>query len=126
MELDYKAIGKRIRTARLRNSLTQEKLSDSVGLSLSHMSNIETGATKVSLPTLVKIANALSVSIDHLMCDNIIQSKVQFENEIKLLIDGCDNYEIRVVKDIIATTVESLRKNDLIYRKSKNYFDEHK
>lgn len=124
MELDYKAIGKRIRTARLRNKLTQEHLSDLVELSLSHMSNIETGTTKVSLTTLVNIANALSVTIDELMCDNIIQSKVQYEKEIKVLIDGCDNYEIRIVKDIIATTIESLRKNKMLCRRTHKYPDD--
>ncbi|OLN33548.1 hypothetical protein DSOL_0795 [Desulfosporosinus metallidurans] len=32
---------------------------------------METGSTKPSLPTIIKIANALSVSVDELLCDNI-------------------------------------------------------
>lgn len=64
MELDYKAIGKRIKIARIQVDLTQEKLAEYVNLSPSHMSNIETGTTKVSLTTIVNIANALSVSVD--------------------------------------------------------------
>lgn len=91
MELDYKAIGKRIKIARIQVDLTQEKLAEYVNLSPSHMSNIETGTTKVSLTTIVNIANALSVSVDDLLCDNVIHAKPQFENDIKLLLDDCDD-----------------------------------
>lgn len=65
MNLDYKAIGKRIKIARIRADLTQEKLAERVNLSTSHMSNIETGTTKVSLSAIVDIANALSVECYH-------------------------------------------------------------
>ena len=40
MELDYKAIGKRIKIARINADMTQEHLSDLIELSPSHMSNI--------------------------------------------------------------------------------------
>lgn len=53
MELDYKAIGKRIKIARIRAEMTQEKLSEIAGVSPTHLSNIETGTTRVSLCTLI-------------------------------------------------------------------------
>ena len=40
MELDYKAIGKRIKIARIRKGLTQESVSDMVGITPPHVSNI--------------------------------------------------------------------------------------
>lgn len=52
MELNYKSIGKRIKTARITAGLTQEKLSELVGVSPTHLSNIETGTTRVSLKPL--------------------------------------------------------------------------
>ena len=58
MELDCRAIGKRIKIARIRTDLTQEVLADRVDLSPSHMSNIETGTTRVSMTTIVNLANA--------------------------------------------------------------------
>lgn len=75
------------------------------------MSNIETGTTKVSLTTIVNIANALSVSVDDLLCDNVIHAKPQFENDIKLLLDDCDDYEIRIVKDLLSTIIYTLRRD---------------
>lgn len=49
MELDYKAIGKRIKIARIKADLTQERLAERIGISPTHLSNIETGTTRVSL-----------------------------------------------------------------------------
>lgn len=111
MELDYKAIGKRIKIARIKGELTQEKLSEMAGVSPTHLSNIETGTTRVSLSTLVSIANALKVTSDDLLCDNIVKAKVQIENDIALLLDDCDEYELRVIRDIAAATKETLRRD---------------
>lgn len=113
LELDYKAIGKRIKIARIRKGLTQESVSDMVGITPPHVSNIETGNTKVSLPTLVAVANSLSVSVDELLADNIIESKVVFEGELKELISDCDDYEVRILVDIVRTAKESMRNNQL-------------
>lgn len=48
--MDYVAIGKRIRAHRKRLNLSQEELSEMIGISTVHMSHIETGYTKLSLP----------------------------------------------------------------------------
>ena len=66
MEIDYQAIGQRIKIARIKKGMTQEVVSYIVDVTPAHMSNIETGKTKVSLSTLIAIANALSVSVDAL------------------------------------------------------------
>ena len=76
MEVDYKAIGQRIKIARIKKGVTQETVADLIDITPAHMSNVETGKTKVSLPTLIAIANALSVSVDTLLCDNVIASKM--------------------------------------------------
>lgn len=111
MELDYKAIGKRIKIARIKADLTQERLAERINISPTHLSNIETGTTRVSLSTMVSIANALSVTSDDLLCDSIVMAKAQFEKDIALLLEDCDEYEIRIVKDMIASLKESLRRD---------------
>lgn len=117
MELDYKAIGKRIKIARIKADLTQEKLSETVGISPTHLSNIETGTTRVSLNTIVSIANALKITSDDLLCDSVIKSKVQFEQDIALVLEDCDEYEIRVIRDIVAATKETLRRDAHLRKK---------
>ena len=111
MELDYKAIGKRIKIARIKADLTQERLAERINISPTHLSNIETGTTRVSLSTMISIANALSFTSDDLLCDSIVMAKAQFEKDIALLLEDCDEYEIRIVKDMIASLKESLRRD---------------
>lgn len=111
MELDYKAIGKRIKIARIKADLTQEKLSEMVGVSPTHLSNIETGTTRVSLNAIISIANALHITSDDLLCDNVVKAKVQFEKDIALILEDCDEYEIRVIRDMAAATKETLRRD---------------
>ena len=111
MELDYKAIGKRIKIARIKADLTQERLAERIGISPTHLSNIETGTTRVSLSTIISIANALSVTGDDLLCDNIIMAKVPFEKDIAALLEDCDEYEIRMIADFVRAAKETIRKN---------------
>ncbi len=112
MELDYKAIGKRIKIARIKADLTQEQLAERVGISPTHLSNIETGTTRVSLTTMVGLANALKVTADDVLCDNVVHAKVQFERDISQLLESCDAYEIRIVKEMAETLISSLRKGN--------------
>ena len=110
MSIDYKSIGRRIKAARISLDMTQERLAEKVNLSPSHLSNIETGTTKVSLSTIVKLANALHVSVDSLLADSVVQSKAVFEQDIQTILSDCDDYEIRVIADIAAATKKTLRK----------------
>ena len=109
MELDYKAIGKRIKIARIKADLTQERLAEMVEISPTHMSNIETGTTRVSLTAIVSLANALSVTVDDLLCDSVVKAKVQFEKDIAGILADCDEYEIRMIKDMAKALKETLR-----------------
>ena len=111
MELDYKAIGKRIKIARIKADLTQERLAEMVEISPTHMSNIETGTKRVSLTAIVSLANALSVTVDDLLCDSVVKSKVQFEKDIAGILADCDEYEIRMVKDMAQALKETLRRD---------------
>lgn len=109
MELDFKAIGKRIKIARINKNFTQEAVADRIGITPQHVSNIETGNSSVSLPTLVAIANMLSVSVDELLCDTVLVSKAVFEKEAKEIFNDCNEYEIRVLVDVLRTTKDSMR-----------------
>ena len=112
MTLDYKAIGKRIKIARINADMTQERLSDLLDISPSHMSNIETGTTRVSLTTLVKLANALDISLDDILCDSVTHARPQFERDIQQVLDECSDYEIRVVADVARSVVDAMRRNE--------------
>lgn len=50
--MDYKELGNRVREARTIYGITQSNLAERVGCSVQHISHIETGHTKASLPLL--------------------------------------------------------------------------
>lgn len=62
-------IGRRVRDARDKKGISQEKLAELVDLSLSSISRLETGRTMVSVEKLLRIADALNVGIDELLAD---------------------------------------------------------
>ena len=111
MELDYKAIGTRIKLARINADMTPEQLSEAVGLYPTHLSKLETGTTHVSLNAIVNLANALSITTDALLCDSIIKARPQIEQDIAAVIADCDDYEIRMIRDVASALKETLRKN---------------
>ena len=111
MVVDYDAIGLRIKIARIKAKITQEALADKAELTAAHVSNIETGNTKLSLPTIIKIANALSVSVDELLCDNVVQSNHVFNKEAQEVLADCTPYDVRILVDILKASKEALRKD---------------
>ena len=67
-DIDYKELGKRIRAERQKQELTQEKLAEMANISDSFMGHIERGGRTLSIETLAKLANALNLSIEYIVC----------------------------------------------------------
>ena len=65
--MDYVALGKSIKKFRRIADLTQEDLADFCDCSASHIARIELGISIPSLDMMVRIANALHVTIDKLV-----------------------------------------------------------
>lgn len=109
--MNYNDIGQRIRVNRKANGLTQEQLAEKCDITTTHMSHIETGNTKLSLPVLVKVANALQVTTDELLCDNTVASRAVFVNEIASTLDQCTEIQVRILTEIIKAAKASLDKH---------------
>ena len=109
MGLDYQGIGIRIRRLRKTKGLTQQMLAELSNQEPSNISHIERGATKLSLPTLVSIANALDVTVDELLCDSLTASRSVFEHEAVQLLADCSHRELKIITQTMRTLKESLR-----------------
>ncbi len=109
MELDYKDIGLRIRQRRKSLHYTQQQLAELSDQEPSNVSHIERGATKLSLPTLVSIANALGVSADELLCGSIRSSKPAFDREASQILEDCTHEERKVIIGTMRALKEHLR-----------------
>jgi len=109
MDIDYVAIGQRIRKFRLERGLTQERLSEMSGLTPAHFSHIETGNTKVSLPSLLKIAQSLDVTLDDLVCDNLSHTKHVSMKEMDSILSGCSDAEARSLVTVAEAAKRAIR-----------------
>jgi transcriptional regulator with XRE-family HTH domain len=97
MGIDYELLGQRIRQTRLKAGMTQEALSGIIDLSPSHYSHIESGKTKISLPTLVAIAQALDTTIDSLLYDSTPVLVDSYDKDFKDLLEDCTRDEKEIL-----------------------------
>lgn len=107
--MDYALLGQRIRAARLSAGLSQEQLAEMVDLTSQHISHTEVASTKISLPALVKIANALHTSVDKLLSDSVQDSKTHLMEDVQKVFSGCDPDEIYVMLEAANAVKKSIR-----------------
>ena len=111
IEFNYAELGRRIRDYRQKAHLTQEQLAEKIDMATSNISHIERATTQVSLPSLVKIANVLGVSLDQLVCDSLPVSSNYLEKDIAELLKSCTPKEKKIVRNIIKVTIKTLHEN---------------
>lgn len=109
MSVDYTIIGSRIREIRKSKKMTQEKLAELSGVEPSNISHIERAATKLSLQTLVSIANALDVTLDEIVYNNLNKSTHVSVKLIDELLADCSPDELKALAEVIKTTKNVLR-----------------
>lgn len=93
MYIDYTAIGARIRENRQHRSMSQERLAELANVEPSYISSIEHGHKKPSLETLLKVSNALNLTVNNLLVDVQPVDSSAPVRELELLLDGCDQSE---------------------------------
>ena len=109
MEINYAAIGERMRRFRRALHITQAELGERSQVEPSNISHIERGATKASLPTLIRIANALHVSLDDLVYDSLENSRHISNKEINELLLDCTDGELKAIAEMVKSTKNILR-----------------
>lgn len=105
MPVDYESIGRRIKHYRTEKRMSQEELGQVVAVNNEHISRIESGKKNLSLELLILIANALDVSADDLLTDNLKHSSSPVGTEIHDLLLDCNHDE----KAILTRTLTFLK-----------------
>jgi transcriptional regulator with XRE-family HTH domain len=77
IQVDYKALGQRIRQQRKLMEMTQEELASVSDVSTSYIGHIERGIKHCSLETLVCICNALNIPPNSLLQDSLEHPPVE-------------------------------------------------
>jgi len=111
MGIDYVSIGNRVREIRKSKKWTQAKLAEKSDVETSYISHIERAATKVSLPTLIQIANALEVTLDELVYGSLVKSGHVSVKLLDQLLADCTPEEVRALTEVVRTTKAVLRQS---------------
>ena len=101
--IDYKEVGKRIRTERQKQNLTQEKLAEMANISDSFMGHIERGGRTLSIETLAKLANVLNLSIEYIVCGAFNYQPAMLPSEILDALNRMSNNQRKVFLNMMKT-----------------------
>lgn len=106
--LQEKVLGNAIRDSRIRLGITQEDLSEMVGITPTHLKHIESEHRKPSIEVLFKLVQILNISLDSLLLEQPDRSSFsETECAINALLKTCSDGEKNIVLDLI----KSIQKN---------------
>ena len=115
MMLNYSLIGARIKKIRKSQKITQDKLSELSSISPQHLSQIESAKTKLSLPTLINICNALNVTTDKILCDVLsAETAEEVQSDIAEVFHNCTADEIYLMLSAAEGIKNALRMKKII------------
>lgn len=106
--IDIENIGSRVKYHRLRNKISQEELAELAQVSRVHISYLERGERIPSMESFINIANALNVSADELLANNLLVTGSNMNSEEQNILFDCSENErqillenMRKLKDIL-------------------------
>ena len=107
--MDFYQLGKKIRSLRLTNHLSQAELAESIDVSTNYIGQIERGDRKPSLETLVSLCEVLHTSLDYILSDSRSSSDdyimFNIESELKKLSTDEKQYFFQMI-----TSYQDLKK----------------
>mgnify|MGYP001861127408 FL=1 len=111
MNVNFKLIGKRIQEVRKQQAMTQAELAALTDMSDSYISCIETAKKQASLESLVRISNALGITVDELLSGNQLHNPTDYQTDIDLLMEDCSLLERRFIYELISVAKYIIRNN---------------
>lgn len=101
-----KLFGRRIKELRKSKKLTQEQLSELLGLYQKQVGNIETGSYFTTMPNLEKLAEIFDVEIKDLFDFEHQKSKEELKNNIYNLIEEASDEQIKLIHRLICSVLK--------------------
>jgi len=98
--MKYKLIGKKIKKARTEKELTQEKFAEELDVSVSYISQVESGKKKFNLERIVEISKILEKPIDYFIKGYEAKSNDTISEIINIL-EKMSNTKLKLVFELI-------------------------
>ena len=108
--MDYYEIGQRIRKNRKALGLSQEELAEKINISTTHMSHIETGNTKLSLPVLIELSQILEVSTDSIIFGDSGRDAELPGRQIAELLESSSTKQQRIISEVVSAVKTAMDK----------------
>ena len=104
MDIDYKAIGKRIAVRRRELGLKQSQVEEMAGIGYKYLSNIERGISIPSIEVIMRLANALDTTPD---CFLIGTNTQDTTGSITMMVKKLDTNQLVIAKNFLSWLIES-------------------
>ncbi len=108
-KIDYSILGNQINKLRKAKNWSQAKLAEKADLEPAYISHIERGVAKVSLPTIISIANALDATLDEIVYTNLNKSISVSNKIINELLEDCTPNEVAGIIEVLKATKKVLK-----------------
>lgn len=109
--INHRQIGYRIKEVREQNHVSQAQLAEMTDLSISYISHIENAKRKASLESIIRIVNALGITVDELLAGVQMNNPTAYQTDIDILMENCSENEKRFIYELIKAILESIHKN---------------
>ena len=106
--MERAALGKRIRESRIKKGYTQQDLAIKSDIGIVYLSEIERGVKMPSLNTFIKIINALDMSADYILRDEIFSGKEYIRMEIAEKLLALTPHQRKTATDILNAYLNNL------------------
>ena len=118
VNIDYKKFGSIIKHLRQNEKSTQQNICDSVGISVTHYSNIENGLAKPSLEVLVSLVNYFNIPLSSTLLEKDRAYRVPFD--IKCIFSESSDSVALNVLDIISFAQTQILQPEVLPYESDN------
>lgn len=101
MVVDYTMIGQRIKIIRNKKKYTQEKLAESLDVSIVYISQIENAKTKLSLEMLMKIAFLLDTDPSFFLAGSALKIPDSIPHDIAVILQNSSPKKLKLITEIL-------------------------
>jgi transcriptional regulator with XRE-family HTH domain len=99
-------IGARIKDIRNKQGITQEQLSEKIGINTKYLSSIERGKENPTLNILLNLAQSLDVNLDEIFSDIQIEDPKNRKAMINSLLNQVDDEQLKFAYKILSAIIK--------------------
>jgi transcriptional regulator with XRE-family HTH domain len=107
-ELDFSAIGKRIRRQREFLGYTRDYLAEQLSVSTNFCRDIEIGAKGMSIQTLAKLSSILRLSVDYILFGKTANN---IDEPLLMMLNACRPDKRKYAEDILKSFLLAVEQN---------------